>query len=145
MKINDLVYALKRLKTAFTRLEQAVGCAVDDLDRDGVIQRFELTFELLWKTAKIFLEYEGFRCAGPRSCIKEGVRREMLSEGEILLDMLEDRNKTTHIYDEHTAREIFERIKNGYIPVIAGNIRRFEEQINPTGHSASLIENEVTQ
>ncbi len=129
MKVDNLVYALDKLETAFTRLEQAAGRVVDDLDRDGVIQRFEFTFELLWKTAKIFLEYEGFRCAGPRSCIKEGVRREILSEGEVLLDMLEDRNKTTHIYDEHTAEEIFERIKNRYVPVIASNIRKLGEQL----------------
>lgn len=129
MKVDNLVYALNKLETAFTRLEQAAGRVVDDLDRDGVIQRFEFTFELLWKTAKIFLEYEGFRCAGPRSCIKEGVRREILSEGEVLLDMLEDRNKTTHIYDEHTAEEIFERIKNRYVPVIASNIRKLGEQL----------------
>ena len=129
MKVDNLVYALNKLETAFTRLQQAAGRVVDDLDRDGVIQRFEFTFELLWKTAKIFLEYEGFRCAGPRSCIKEGVRREVLSEGEVLLDMLEDRNKTTHIYDEHTAEEIFERIKNRYVPVIASNIRQLGEQL----------------
>ena len=126
---DNLVYALDKLETAFTKLQQAAGRVVDDLDRDGVIQRFEFTFELLWKTAKIFLEYEGFRCAGPRSCIKEGVRREILSEGEVLLDMLEDRNKTTHIYDEHTAEEIFERIKNRYVPVIASNIRQLGEQL----------------
>ena len=129
MKVDNLVYALDKLETAFTRLEQAAGRVIDDLDRDGVIQRFEFTFELLWKTAKIFLEYEGFRCAGPRSCIKEGVRREILSEGEVLLDMLEDRNKTTHIYDEHMAEEIFERIKNRYVPVIASNIRQLGEQL----------------
>ncbi len=129
MKADDLVYALNKLETAFTRLQQAAGRVVDDLDRDGVIQRFEFAFELLWKTAKIFLEYEGFRCAGPRSCIKEGARREILSEGEVLLDMLEDRNKTTHIYDEHTAEEIFERIKNRYVPVIASNIRQLGEQL----------------
>jgi nucleotidyltransferase substrate binding protein (TIGR01987 family) len=132
MKIDNLIYALDKFETAFTRLENAAGRVVDDLDRDGVIQRFEFTFELLWKTAKIFLEYEGFRCVSPRSCLKEGVRREILVEGEVLLDMLEDRNKTSHIYDEHTAEEIFERIKNEYVPVIARNIGKLREQIIPT-------------
>ena len=128
MRIDDLVYALNKLETAFTRLQQATGRVVDDLDQDGVIQRFEFTFELLWKTAKIYLEYEGFRCAGPRSCIKEGARRGILLEGEILLDMLNDRNKTSHIYDEHTASEIFGRIKRSYVLVIASNIKSFREQ-----------------
>lgn len=130
MKIDDLVYALNKLETAFTKLQQAAEQVVDELDRDGAIQRFEFTFELLWKTVKIFLEYEGFRCAGPRSCLKEGARREFLVEGETLLDMLEDRNKTSHIYDEQTAKEIFERIKNNYVLVIANNIKQLREQID---------------
>lgn len=129
MKIDDLIYALNKFETAFARLEQATGRVVDDLDRDGVIQRFEFTFELLWKTVKIFLEYEGFRCVSPRSCIKEGARREILLEGEVLLDMLEDRNKASHIYDEHTAEEIFARIKNEYVPVIASNIGKIRAQM----------------
>lgn len=135
MKKDDLVYALDKFERAFTRLAQAVEQVVDDLDRDGAIQRFEFTFELLWKTTKIFLEYEGFRCAGPRSCIKEGARREILVEGEVLLDMLEDRNKTAHIYDEQTVEEIFERIKQ-YVPVIANNIQQIRAQIAP----ADIIE-----
>jgi len=140
MKVDTLVYALNKFENAFARLEQATGRVVDDLDRDGVIQRFEFTFELLWKTAKIFLEYEGFRCVSPRSCIKEGVRREVLLEGEILLDMLEDRNKASHIYDEHTAEEIFERVKNDYVPVIASNIEKLRAQITP---SDNFSENEA--
>jgi len=44
MRIDDLVYALNKLETTFTRLQQATGRVVDDLDQDGVIQRFEFTF-----------------------------------------------------------------------------------------------------
>ena len=45
MKIDNLIYALDKFETAFTRLENAAGRVVDDLDRDGVIQRFEFTFD----------------------------------------------------------------------------------------------------
>jgi len=131
MKTENLIYALDKFESAFTKVEQAAGRVVDDLDRHGVIKRFEFTFELLWKTTKIFLEYEGFPCVGPRSCIKEGVRRELLLEGEVLLDMLEDRNQSSHIYDEHTAEEIFQRIKNKHVQVIGSNINRIREQITP--------------
>lgn len=120
-------YALQKFKTAFMRLKESVKQTVDDLDRDGVIQRFEFTFELFWKTVRMLLEYEGFECAGPRSCLKEGARRGFLNRGEILLDMLEDRNKTTHIYDEGTAKEIFGRIKEQYIDALEENIRLFDE------------------
>ena len=127
MSSTEVAYALGKLKTAFLRLKEAVEETVDELDRDGVIQRFEFTFELFWKTIKIILEYEGFYCTGPRSCIKEGARRGFLVDGEILLDMLEDRNKSSHIYDEQTASEIFERIKDCYVLVIDRNITLFGE------------------
>lgn len=127
---DDLNYSLIKLKSAFARLKESVEQAIDELDRDGVIQRFEFTFELFWKTTRMLLEYEGFSCAGPRSCIKEGARRGFLTRGEILLDMLEDRNKTSHIYDESTAKEIFERIGQIYISAIEENIRLFESYIS---------------
>lgn len=127
MSSTEVAYALGKLKVAFMRLKEAAGQAVDELDRDGVIQRFEFTFELLWKTIKILLEYVGFYCTGPRSCIKEAARRGFLVEGEIMLDMLEDRNKTSNIYDEHTANEIFERITDCYVRVIDQNITVFSD------------------
>lgn len=123
---GNLIYAVQKLKTAFKTLKLSVEETIDALDRDGVIQRFEFTFELFWKTIKILLEHEGFNCLGPRSCIKEGARKGLLTEPEIILDMLEDRNKTTHIYDETTASEIFNRIKMQYIDVIETNIKLFE-------------------
>ncbi len=127
----DMNYALDKLKSAFGKLKEAVDRAVDELDRDGVIQRFEFTFELFWKTAKIFLEYEGFEEGrGPRSCIKEGARRGFLTDGETPLDMLEDRNKTSHIYDEDTAKDIFKRIKERYIKAFERNIQMFDEYLS---------------
>jgi len=123
-------YSLAKLKKAFLKLKESTENAVDELDRDGVIQRFEFTFELFWKATKIILEEEGFECAGQKSCIKEGARRGFLAEGEMLLDMLEDRNKTSHIYDESTAKEIFERIKGIYVALIEKNITAFENYLS---------------
>lgn len=127
--VSEKSYSLQKLKNAFSRLKEATEKAVDELDRDGVIQRFEFTFELFWKAIKILMEHEGFECAGPRSCIKEGARRGFLADGEMLLDMLEDRNKMSHIYDESTAKEIFERIKGEYMALIEKNIKVFEDYL----------------
>lgn len=122
--------AVRKLKKAWKRLQESTGEASDALDRDGVIKRFEFTFELFWKTLKILLEYEGFRCTGPRSCIKEAFRRDLLKEGETALDMLEDRNRTSHLYDEATAKEIFERIRSTYAGLIGDCIREFENYLS---------------
>ena len=127
---DEMVYSLEKLSKAFQRLKESTEKAIDELEKDGVIQRFEFTFELFWKTIKIILENEGFRCAGPRSCMKEGARRGVLSDGETLLDMLEDRNKSSHIYDKETAGEIFERIKKTYVVLIEKNIALFKKYID---------------
>ncbi|NOY64861.1 MAG: nucleotidyltransferase [Nitrospirae bacterium] len=128
--IEEVKYSLDKLKKASKKLDDAVREAIDELDRDGAIQRFEFTFEVFWKALRIFLEYEGYRCAGPRSCIKEAARRGFLKEAEIVLDMLEDRNKTSHIYDESTAKEIFERIKARYVKVFKENIELLDGYIS---------------
>lgn len=126
---DELNYSLEKLQTAFSRLQESVQKARDELERDGVIKRFEFMFELFWKTIKVILEHEGFGCAGPRSCIKEGARRGFTADSDALLDMLEDRNKLLHIYDEAMAQAIFERIKGTYVALMERNIKLFEDYI----------------
>lgn len=127
--VNEKNYSIQKLRNAFLRLKESTEKALDELDRDGVIQRFEFTFELFWKAIKVLMEQEGFECVGPRSCIKEGAKRGFVAEGEMLLDMLEDRNKASHVYDESTAQEIFERIKGEYVVLIEKNIKLFENYL----------------
>ncbi|MBX6423899.1 nucleotidyltransferase substrate binding protein [Thermosulfurimonas sp. F29] len=74
MKKTEVYLALERLKEAASRLEEALPRVKDDLDRDGVIQRFEFTFELFWKTLKFILEYQGISCTSPRQCLKEAFK-----------------------------------------------------------------------
>ena len=126
---DELNYSLEKLQTAFSRLKESIQKASDELDRDGVIKRFEFTFELFWKTIKVLLEHEGFGCAGPRSCIKEGARRGFTADSDALLEMLEDRNKLSHIYDEAVAQAIFERIKGTYVALMERNIKLFGDYV----------------
>ncbi len=118
MKKVEVKLAIKKLEKAFDRLTQAVKIAKDELDKDGVIHRFEFTVELLWKTLKIALEYDKVECYSPRDCIKKAFRYALIDDDEILLDMIDDRNRSSHIYDEKTSEEIFNRIKEVYVEVI---------------------------
>lgn len=115
MKKSDVLIRVKNFEMALNRLIEAVNKAEDDLDRDGVIQRFEFTVELLWKSLKFILKYNGIECYSPRNCIKEAFRTNIIDDDEIILDMLEDRNLSSHVYDEQVSKEIFERIKQVYI------------------------------
>lgn len=124
---EKLEYALKTFQNAYDRLEEASEIVVDELDKDGVIQRFEFTFELLWKTLKIFLGEEGIICRTPKECLQEAFRIGWIEDAEVFLDMLEDRNKASHLYDKATSEEIFQRIKTVYIGHIEKLIKKIKK------------------
>jgi len=113
------------------RLSEALG---DDISKssaivDGTIQRFEFTFELAWKLAKALLEYNGIDVATPRAAIKEAYKAQMIKDGQAWIDMLEDRNKTSHIYDETQARKIYDKIKTNHYAALKEFIDRAGENI----------------
>ncbi len=86
-----------------------------DLEKEGVIQRYEYTFEVAWKTLKDFLESEGITSlTGPRSVIKEAFSKEIISNGHAWIDMMDLRNLTTHTYDDEILQSTFEKIKTKY-------------------------------
>ena len=127
---DELKYSLDKLGNAIQRLEEGVKKSKDQLDRDGVIQRFELTFELLWKTLRLFLLEEGIITKSPKDSLKEGFKFGLIKNEETFLDMLEDRNQTSHIYSEEVSIEIFNRIKTGYLKplkTILNEIKRSTE------------------
>ncbi len=129
MNRTDVLLALDKLENAYQKLKEGVLQAKDELDRDGVIRRFEFTSELLWKTLKIVLEYNGISCKSPRECIKLAFRHGFIEDDEVLLDILEDRNRTSHIYNEQLAKEIFERIEKVYVGSIGSTIRVLRERV----------------
>jgi len=112
-------YSLKKLKDAHKRLEEGIKQTKDELDKDGVIQRFEFTFELLWKALKIYLEHQGIIVKTPRDSFVEAFRINLFDDEKIFLDMLEDRNNASHIYNKVTSEKIFNRIKKNYSSEIA--------------------------
>ena len=127
---DELKYSLDKLGNAIQRLEEGVKKSKDQLDRDGVIQRFELTFELLWKTLRLFLLEEGIITKSPKDSLKEGFKFGLIKNEETFLDMLEDRNQTSHIYSEEVSIEIFNRIKTDYLKplkTILNEIKRSTE------------------
>jgi nucleotidyltransferase substrate binding protein (TIGR01987 family) len=75
--------------------------------RDAAIQRFEFTFELAWKTLQKYLREQGIICQSPRECIKEAFKQSLISDDPIWLNMIEDRNLTSHTYNEMLAKEVF--------------------------------------
>jgi nucleotidyltransferase substrate binding protein (TIGR01987 family) len=128
---EEISYAVKKFKDSVQSLKEGIFQAQDELDKDGVIQRFEFTFELLWKTLKIFLEGEGIECLTPKECLKSAFRVGLIENEQIALDMLEDRNKTSHTYDKEESQKIFKKIEENYFPFIQGILNKLEDRNIP--------------
>lgn len=89
-----------------------------EAEQGGLIQFYEVSFELAWKTLKDYLESEGFIVKSPRQTIKQAFQMEIIEDGEKWLEALDDRNLTTHIYNSEIAERVVKRIKNDYYPLL---------------------------
>ena len=102
---------------ATARLEEALDEKISDLAIDGVLHRFEFTFELAWKTMKDYLEYQGIseKIGSPREIIKEAFSIRLIDDGDLWIKIMLARNTLSHLYDEETSREIYDDIKEHYL------------------------------
>jgi nucleotidyltransferase substrate binding protein (TIGR01987 family) len=109
------------VSNAAARLREAVTQPETDLVRDAVLQRFEFTFELAWKSLKLYLERQGLDCGAPRSTLKRAFAEGLISssaEADVWLQMLEDRNLTSHAYDEALAIRIYRHVVQDYATLL---------------------------
>lgn len=90
-----------------------------EAEKGGIIQFYEVCFELSWKTMKDYLESEGFLVKSPKQAIKQAFQIEIIEDGELWLSALEDRNLTSHIYDETTTDYIIAKIRQDYFRLIS--------------------------
>lgn len=99
-----------------------------ELERAGIIQIYEMTFELSWKLLKDYLESQGFVVNSPREALKQAYQSSIIENGEIWLEALGSRNLLTHTYDEKTAIEESEKIVFKFYPEIV-KLKQFFEGI----------------
>jgi len=111
----------QNFKKAFEQLRDSV-LKVDelsDLEKEGMVQRFEYTFELAWKTLKDYLEEQQVNAKFPREVIKQSFHYEIIQDGEIWMDMLEKRTLMAHTYEETIFRDSVQKIANEYFKAIS--------------------------
>ena len=106
-------------KKALVTVKNAVDLSqqreLSDLEKQGVIQGFEFTFELAWKVMKDYLEEQGIiGIIGSKNAIRHAFNKGIIEDGDDWMEMVEDRNLASHTYDEETAEKIFGAIRNKY-------------------------------
>lgn len=130
-RANSFGKAYARLKSAVELAEQR---DLSDLEAQGLIQGFEYTHEVAWKTMKNFLESQGvLNLYGSRDTTREAFRNGLIENGEVWMDMVEKRNLTSHTYDEETAAEVVLTIRTDYFTEFEKLLLRLQQLMNDEG------------
>ncbi len=108
---------------AFVLLREALEQkpeALSMLEKEGVIRRFEYTFELAWKTLEDYLEEGGLVISPvtPRQVIKDAFAAKVISDGQVWIDMLDNRNLLSHNYDLSVFERAVNAIAKHYLPAM---------------------------
>jgi nucleotidyltransferase substrate binding protein (TIGR01987 family) len=126
-----------RWKQRFSNFKKAAMQLTEFIEKEqlnkfevqGLIQCFEYTFELAWKTMKDYLEQEGFDIKSPRKTIQTAFQIQLITDGHAWIDALEKRNLMAHTYDEAKAQEAEELIREKYYTIINELCSKLEELI----------------
>lgn len=108
-----------QFEKSFALLESAIAIErLTVIERAGLIQFFEMAFEQGWKLLKDYQESVGFEIVSPRQAIKQAFQSGLIADGHAWIGALEDRNLTTHTYNEQTALAVEDKIRSSYHPLL---------------------------
>ena len=100
---------LPDLEKIIKKLEEVLNNPKNDVVRDSAIKRFEICFDLTWKTLKAYLEEKhNVQCFSPKTCFREAYNKEVLKDYDSFwLDLADLRNETAHTYKEPVAEKVY--------------------------------------
>lgn len=140
-RFSNFVKALNKLKQAVEYVKQNnideddpidgkdTAYVLDEIIKEGLIQRFEYTHELAWNVMKDYAVYQGnANVGGSRDATREAFQLQLIVDGNVWMDMIGSRNKTSLTYNEDTANEIYSKILNAYFPAFIAFQRTMEDK-----------------
>lgn len=126
--------SLTPLRNALKSLEDILAQPVNEYIRDGIIQRFEFTFELSWKTLKRIFKDAGREdiLTGPKPVIREAGKMNLISDVEAWLNFLYARNTSAHVYNDSQAEEVYQSAKKfpQYVHELLKKLEKYESTSN---------------
>ena len=117
---------LNSYRKALSRLAEVVNVMkvrqLNEFEADGLIQRFEFTFELAWKLMKSYADYQGTdkEIMGSRDAIRWAFENKLIEDSDVWIEMIKRRNDTSHTYDEDIATEVVRIVKDVYFQEFVG-------------------------
>lgn len=112
-RFSNYQKALAQLKDAVSLAQER---SLTNLEKQGMVQAFEYTHELAWKTLADFLKFQGYTdLFGSKDTVRQAFSIGLLAQGEVWMAMIKSRNQTSHTYNEAVAEEIVSAIKEQYM------------------------------
>jgi nucleotidyltransferase substrate binding protein (TIGR01987 family) len=125
-RYNSFNNALKRFTDV---VEHRKINELSDLEKEGLVQRFEYTSELSWKVLQDFLEYKGYtNIKGPNPVLRKSFEDGLIEDQDAWRRLITSRNITSHAYDESQVEEIVKHIYEEYAPLLIQLKQRFEKE-----------------
>ena len=110
----------KALQTMKSAVKLAATRELSNLEKQGVIQGFEFTFELAWNLMKDYLEEQGVTgIIGSKNAVRQAFSKGLIEDGQIWMEMIESRNISSHSYDEEIADLLQQKIIGVYFEQLA--------------------------
>lgn len=130
--LHNFQKAFEKFAKVVDGKDEFYGQGFGDIYLDLVVKRFEFTYEMSWKAVKRYLDYIGIGCTEPRMCFKEALTQKAITREDIWIDMIEQRNLSSHIYDEDEIKEILGKIVD-YRNAFQGLLLSLEERLKSEG------------
>jgi len=113
--LKKLSEAIEYIKKNFKINKLDTEKTLEEIVKEGLIQRFEYTYEMAWNVMKDYAFYQGnSEINGSRDAIRFAFSSNLISKGELWMEMIKSRIKTSHTYNEETAQEIYNLVLNEY-------------------------------
>lgn len=129
-----MLQKIENFRRAVERLQEALADSAQNPEstviRDGVIQRFEFTFELAWKSLREYMADQGADMSGvvfSKQVFKAAYAAQLIDDEQVWLDMLTSRNITSHVYDDQQAAQVVADIRSRYIAPLAALAASYAE------------------
>lgn len=131
--MNKALTKFEKLENALLRLENIYKNepGEDQVYIDATIQRFEFTIELFWKFLQEYFRTKEVYIQYPKDVFKQAFTSHIIDDENSWLQMLKDRNLTSHTYDEELANQMFKRIQT-YVPLMRSLVNRIKKELLPT-------------
>lgn len=137
-RFSNYKKALEKLQQSIVYIREDYQNEEDNLDevlnemmKEGLIQRFEYTHELAWNVMKDYAYYQGnTEIGGSRDATREAFKMNLIKNGHLWMEMIQNRNRTSHTYDKETAEEIYAAIINQYYDAFEDFKKTMQEKLD---------------